>query len=101
VRRFGVALRRGIHGCGSGLVTIDGSRRRKKGSAIVADQAEAIGELLGELARGAAHALLDLLNRIHGTVGPLRQRLLRQVVRLAQPFQQPTKREISVHGLSI
>ena len=54
-------------------------------------KARGIGELLGELARGAAQALLDLLDRIDGTIGLLRQRLLGQVVRLAQPTQKAAK----------
>src|SRR5262245_17343523 len=58
------------------------------------------GSLLlhNQLARWAAHLRLDLLNGIEGTVDLLRQRLLGQVVRLAQPSQQPAKRFVPVHG---
>jgi hypothetical protein len=49
------------------------------------------------LARGAARASLMLLDSIDGTVDLLRQRFLRQVVRLAQAVELPAECKILLH----
>jgi hypothetical protein len=64
---------------------------------LIIFQPEAISELLGELARRATHAGLDLFDRVDGAEGLLRQRLLGQVACLAQPPQQAAKYCISFH----
>src|SRR4029078_4761119 len=79
----------------------NGARRREKGDTLVAHQAKTVGELRGQLARGAAEPLLQLLDRIGGTVELLRQRLLGQVAALAQPAQHAPKRFISTHRLLV
>jgi hypothetical protein len=73
---------------GSGLVAAGGPCRREEGRARVARQAQTVGELRGKLARGPAHARLNLPDGIDRAIGLLRQRLLGQILRFAQPVQE-------------
>ena len=74
-----------------------GTRGLDKGHPLRCVEAEAVGQFLGQRARGAPCIGLDLLDQIKRAADPLREFCLGQVERLAPPSQAVAERVRAVH----